>query len=537
MAANVLADAGWEVTVCEASDTPGGAVSSDFLAPGFVTDRFSAFYPLAAASPVIESLGLEDFGLAWRHAPSVLAHPFSDGSCAVLERDPEITADSLDALGSRSGELWRSWYSLWGEVGEELLDALMSPFPPLRAGARLLRAARRPGWAQSVRFALASVDSENTEDHPAPATSLLAGCALHSDVALDDVGSAGIGWLLAMLGHARGWPVPKGGAQSLTDALVSRLARRGGTVLCSTEVTEVVLRFGRAAAVRTSGGETISARRAILADVSPMSLYLGLLANQELPESVWESCRSFRPDFPVFKVDWALRDKIPWRSPRVADAGTVHLGGSYSEMLQDRGRLGAGIVSAEPFLIVGQMTTADPTRSPPGTESAWAYGHLPHSVLGDAAGAGIVGNWDRGELELLADRAQARLESFAPAFGSAVLARRVIGPKELELANANLVKGGLGGGTMALYNQGFLRPTPSWGRPETPIEGLFLASSFAHPGPGVHGACGANAARAALAHSGRMQHLFLRQALRSWEHLSGPRKAQGPRPKRGPTPF
>lgn len=523
VAANILADAGWEVTVCEAAETAGGAVASDAFAEGFVADRFSAFYPLAAASPVIESLGLERFGLRWRHAPAVVAHPFADGRCAALWRDVGATAESLEALQAGAGEAWAGWHRIWSEVGEELLEAIMSPFPPLLAGARLARSARRVGWAHLARFALGSVESLQGQTAAAPAAALLAGSALHADVGLDAAGSAFFGWLLSMVGHSHGWPVPEGGAGRLARAMADRFTSKGGRLLCSAEVSEVVVSSGRAVGVRTAAGDRYGARRAVIAAVGVPQLYLRLLADQPLPAEIVATCRRFPTDFPLFKVDWALGGKIPWLSPEAAAAGTVHLGGELEEMIGEGAQLRRGIVAAEPFLVLGQMTTADETRSPAGTESAWAYGHLPRSVASDGGGDGVKGDWGASDLELLADRAQRRIESFAPGFSSLVLARRVVGPKELAAADANLLYGTLGGGTMALHNQALLRPFAGTGRPETPIGGLFLASSYAHPGPGVHGACGANAARAALLWQSPIRGRLAGTLARAWSRLSGDR--------------
>jgi phytoene dehydrogenase-like protein len=207
----------------------------------------------------------------------------------------------------------------------------------------------------------------------------------------------------------------------------------------------------------------------------------------------------FRLDPSTIKVDWALSEPVPWASGPPHDPGTVHVADSAAEMTESFAQIHAGVVPARPFLLVGQMTTADPTRSPRGTESAWAYTHVPQGSSVDAGEKGISGAWDHDELERMADRMQARLEDLAPGFSSRVLARRVLGPRELEARNANLVGGAINGGTAQLHQQLMFRPIPGAGRAETPVRGLYLASSSAHPGGGVHGAAGSNAARAAIA--------------------------------------
>ena len=192
---------------------------------------------------------------------------------------------------------------------------------------------------------------------------------------------------------------------------------------------------------------------------------------------------------------------MPWSTPPPYAPGTVHVADDVADMTESLGQVAAGVVPARPFLLTGQMTTADPTRSPAGTESFWAYTHVPQQARGDAGEEGLAGTWDRDECERFADRVQARLERLAPGFGSRVLKRRVLGPHELEARNANLVGGAINGGTAQLQQQLVLRPVPGLGRAETGVAGLFLGSASAHPGGGVHGAAGMNAARAALAHA------------------------------------
>lgn len=258
------------------------------------------------------------------------------------------------------------------------------------------------------------------------------------------------------------------------------------------------MRSGRAVGVRTADGDAVPARRAVLADVSVPSLYGQLLNRDELPDRVWDDLRRFQWDFATFKVDWALDGAVPWSSPAAAQAGTVHLAEGVDELTQFAAQIAMGQVPERPFLLFGQMTTADGSRSPSGTQSAWAYTHLPHRVRGDAGGAGITGTWTRADQELMADRVEAQVERYAPGFRSLVAARRVLAPPQLEAYDANLHGGAINGGTAAVHQQLVFRPLPGTGRPETPIAGLFLASAGAHPGGGVHGAPGANAARAAL---------------------------------------
>ncbi|MGH3492089.1 MAG: phytoene desaturase family protein, partial [Sciscionella sp.] len=219
-----------------------------------------------------------------------------------------------------------------------------------------------------------------------------------------------------------------------------------------------------------------------------------------LPARTRRAMRDFQLDPATIKVDWALGGPIPWASPPPRPPGTFHVAASVAEMTEAVRQVASGIIPANPFLLAGQMTTTDPTRSPMGTESCWAYTHVPQRALGDAGEDRLTGTWDRDECERYADRMQARIERLAPGFTSRILARRVLGPRELESRDANLIGGAINGGSAQLHQQLVFRPVPGLGRAETPVSGLFLGSASAHPGGGVHGAPGMNAARAALAH-------------------------------------
>ncbi|MFE0183747.1 phytoene desaturase family protein [Streptomyces olivaceus] len=500
VAANLLADAGWSVTVLEEQPEPGGAVRHDSeVAPGFVNDLFSSFYPLAAASPVLRGLDLEDHGLRWSHAPHVLAHPLSDGTCAVLDRDVAATAASLETFAPGDGAAWERLHEVWDRYRADIVDALFTPFPPVRAGARLALRLRGGGGLRLARTLVLPVRRMGEEEfHGEGGRLLLAGNALHADLAPEAAGSGGFGWLMSMLGQTYGFPVPVGGAGALTEALVRRLRARGGVVSCGRRVERVLVRERRAAGVRTADGETVTARRAVLADVSVPALYGGLVAPADLPDQVLTDVRRFQWDFATFKVDWALDGPVPWRCEPAAGAGTVHLADGLDELTRFAAQIAMRQVPDRPFSLFGQMTTSDPSRSPRGTESAWAYTHVPHHIRADAGEEGITGSWDSRERELMADRVERHVERFAPGFRALVRARRVLAPPTLQAMDANLEGGAINGGTTAMHQQLVFRPVPGTGRPETPVAGLFLASSGAHPGGGVHGAPGANAARAAL---------------------------------------
>jgi phytoene dehydrogenase-like protein len=490
VAANLLADAGWDVVVLETAPTPGGAVRTGTLTvPGFRNDLCSAFYPLAGGPAPLARLHLEEYGLRWRHAPAVVAHLAPDLPPAVLYRDVAATAESVRRHAAGDGERWRAMAQAWQQVSAHVLRMLFTPFPPVRPTASLLG---RTGVAGALRlgrrFVLSAAQLGVEEFAGEGARLLLAGCALHTDLGPADAASGGYGWLLTMLGQQYGFPVPEGGAQRLTDALVARLGSRGGEVICGARANRIVVGRGRALGVGTGDGRWWRARRAVLADVSARALYLDMLPADLLPGLLREDLGRMRLDSATVKVDWALSRPVPWRDPEAVGAGTVHLGVDMAGLARYSSSLSTGAIPDELFMICGQMTTCDPSRSPAGTESLWTYTHLPQRD-----------SWPRPLIDEIADRMQAELERYAPGFGATVLARQVAGPDDLERENPNLVGGGLGGGTSSVYQQLFLRPVPGLGRADTPIDRLFLASAAAHPGGGVHGGPGANAARAALA--------------------------------------
>ncbi|WP_435588471.1 phytoene desaturase family protein [Micromonospora chalcea] len=490
VAANLLVDAGWDVTVLEATEAPGGAVRSAYVtAPGYLSDLYSSFYPLGYASPVLDGLSLERHGLSWTHAPDVLAHLLPDGRAAVVNRDLDTTAASLEAFAPGDGERWRHAYADWRQVAEPMLQTITTPFPPVRGGLGLLRQLRVGGALRLARRLLLPVRKLGAELFEGEGgTVLLAGCALHTDLSPEDAGSSVYGWLLAMLGQQVGWPVPVGGAQRITDALVARLVERGGRIEYGARVERVLTARGRAMGVRTAGGTAWRARRAVLADVPAPALFLDLVGAAALPPRMVEDLAHFKWDGSTLKVDWALSAPVPWKNRELAGAGTVHLGADLDGLTTYAAELARGELPRDPFLLVGQMSVADPSHSPPGTESLWSYTHLPFRR-----------DWRAEDVAGHVERMEEVLEEAAPGFRASVVGRHVAAPADLEAAEPSLVGGALGGGTAAAYQQLFLRPIPGLGRADTPVDRLYLASASAHPGGGVHGAPGANAARAALA--------------------------------------
>lgn len=493
VAAALLADAGWDVVVLEAQDTPGGAVKSAEVTPGYVTDLYSAFYPLSVASPALLDLNLTDHGLRWSHAPAVVGHARSatDTDAPVIYRDIDATAALLEANHPGDGQRWCDLFEQYQRIKEPLLRALFAPFPPVRGALGMLR---ELGTAEALRLVhLLLLPAGLMAQHlfaGDAARLLLLGNAMHADVPIDAPASGVMGYLLIMLAQDGGFPVPVGGAGELAAALVRRAESSGARVECGRPVESIEVRNGRAVAVRTADGRTVRCRRAVVADTSAPQLYQRLLPAETLPPAFADGLDRFVWDTPVLKIDYALREPIPWRSRSLSGAGTVHLGADHDGLIRWMADLNTRTLPEHPFMLFGQMTTADPTRSPAGTESAWAYTHLPRGLADDASA------------DIVAERVDEVIEQHAPGFAERIVGKLVQRPSDLEANDANLHTGAVNGGTSQLFQQLIFRPAPGLGRAETHIENVFLGSAGATPGGGVHGVCGRNAARAALASDG-----------------------------------
>ncbi|HET6550384.1 MAG TPA: NAD(P)/FAD-dependent oxidoreductase [Solirubrobacter sp.] len=467
-----LAEAGRSVLVLEAADAPGGAVRTQELTlPGFLHDTFSSVYPAGAASPVFARMPLD---VEWVHPEACYAHPLPHGTAVALYRGIEETAASLGADGPAWAAFARPFLAHFSAVRETMLAG----FPPLRGPLHLLA---RAGPLRTLEFARMLPGSATGLGRRlferAESRAWLYGAAMHGDTPPDGAGSAVAAFYLNLLGHAVGWPSPRGGAERLTDALVSYLRSLGGEIRCGARVERVLSSGGRVTGVSTAD----EAFRApiVIADVMPSALR----ALADLPAWYRSALRTFVTGAATVKVDWALDGPIPWASPEARGAGTVHVAGTEDEFLRsvDQARRGP---ADHPFLLLGQQTVADPTRAPAGKHTAWAYTHGPQGAP-----------WTDGIVE----RIEAQIERFAPGFGARVLARHVLGPAELEARNPNLVGGDVGGGSYRL-RQVVFRPLPKWSPYSTPLRGLYLGSAATFPGGAVHGVPGDAAARAALRH-------------------------------------
>ena len=449
-AAIVLAQAGLQVEVLEAESTAGGgARTMELTVPGFLHDFGSAVHPLGIGSPFFSSLPLQDYGLEWIHSPAPLAHPLDDGSAVVLERKLEDAQVSLGVDGKRWRRLMQPFVEQWQELAPEVLRAQPAiprhPWLMARFGMTAL-----PGAETIAR----RFQSERTR-------ALFAGLAAHSFLALDEPLSAAFGMLMAVPAHAVGWPIPRGGAQAITNALCGLLQSLGGSVRTSSRVDSL---------------DALADSDVILCDVTPRQLLA--IAGNRLADYYKRRLQRYRYGPGVFKVDYALSALIPWRAPECLRAATVHLGGTFAEIAASEKAVRTGRTSQRPFVLLVQPSLFDSSRAPAGKHTAWAYCHVPNG-----SGENMLG------------RIEDQVERFAPGFRETVLARRIFSPVELESMNANLVGGDINGGVLDLRH--FLA-RPTWQHYSTSAKDIFLCSSSTPPGGGVHGMCGYHAARTAL---------------------------------------
>ncbi|MFZ0761416.1 MAG: NAD(P)/FAD-dependent oxidoreductase [Candidatus Sulfotelmatobacter sp.] len=450
-AAITLAQAGLQVEVFEAEPQPGGAARTlELTLPGFVHDFGSAVHPLAAGSPFFLLLALPSHGLEWIHSPAALAHPFDDGTAVTLERDLDHTAFGL----GQDGKAWRSLMRPFAEHWAELALEVLRPLPSLPRHPWLLAKFGLRAFPSARTLVRSLFRNERTQ-------AVFAGLAAHSLLGLDEPLSTAPGLLLGAALHSVGWPIARGGSQSITQALCSCLADFGVTVTTSTRVENLA---------------SLPSYDLTLCDVSPRQLLR--LAGDRLSKSYRRRLANYRYGPGVFKVDYALRQPIPWKAPECTRAATVHLGGSFEEIAASEEATRYGRHAELPFVLLSQPSLFDSARAPQGRHTAWAYCHVPNGSTFD-----------------MLNRLERQIERFAPGFRDCILARRVFSPLALEEMDSNLVGGDIGGGAMDL-RQFLFRPT--WRQYATSARDLYLCSSSTPPGAGVHGMCGHYAARLAL---------------------------------------
>ena len=451
-AAIAIAQTGHSVLVVEGRDTVGGgARSAELTLPGFLHDVCSAIHPLAVGSPFFPTLPLSEHGLEWVHSPSPLAHPLDDGTAVTMEDSVDETAEGLGPDASSYRKLFGPLVRNWDKLSSDVIGPLRFPRHPLvtaRFGLLGLRSA--------VSVAQSHFEGER-------ARALFAGIAAHSVLPLERPVSAAVGLVLGASGHAVGWPMPRGGAQRIADALASHLTSLGGRIETGVTVDRL---------------EDVPDANVTLLDVTPRQVVS--IAGDSLPDRFRRKLEAYRYGPAAFKVDWALDGPVPWTAPECARAGTVHLGGTMAEVAQSEREVWNGRHPEQPFVLLAQPSIFDSSRAPEGKHTAWAYCHVPNGSDFD-----------------MTDRIEDQIERFAPGFRERILARSVRPPAALEEYNPNLVGGDIGGGVQDL-GQLFSRPVSMFDPYSIPSTEIFICSSSTPPGGGVHGMCGYFAAQAAL---------------------------------------
>jgi phytoene dehydrogenase-like protein len=452
--AATLASRGVAVTVIEAEETIGGGTrSSELTVPGLLHDECSATHPMAVASPAVVSPGLEleRHGLEWAWPEVDLAHPLDGGEGAVMLRSIDATAEGLGAAGAR----WRRIFGAPSEGYDELTEDIYHP---------LIHFPRHP--LRLVRFGLPTLAPATTLGRALgtpEAAALFGGVAAHSYAPLDRPLGSAIGMALVCAGHAYGWPAAKGGSVALANAWAAVIRENGGRIETGRRVRSL---------------DELPAADAVVLDLSPRGVLE--LAGDRLPPRSARAYRRYKHGPGAFKLDLAVEGGVPWTQETARRAGTVHVIGSFEELVEAEGMINRGRMPERPFVLVGQQYLADPGRSRGNLHPVWAYAHVPSGYTGDAT-------------QTILDQ----IERFAPGLRERIVARISRNPAEVEAANANFIGGDILNGANTPL-QTLLRPrvapVPYW----TGIPGVFICSAATPPGAGAHGICGFNAAEAAL---------------------------------------
>ena len=451
-AAIAMAQAGLSVVVYESRATIGGGVrTAELTLPGFRHDICSSIYPMAIGSPFMRTLSLAEHGLEWIHPQVPLAHPLDLEPAILLERAIDTTASHLDEDAPRYTRMMTPFVTRWEDLASDAMAPLGVPAHPwlmARFGLQAFRSA--------TALAQSAFDG-------ARARALFAGLAAHSVLPLDVMPSSAIGLMLGYAAHAVGWPMPRGGAQQLSDALASLLRALGGVIRTDSRITAI---------------DDVETEGPILFDTSPH--HMATIAASALPEGYCRRLRTYRYGPGVFKVDWALDAPVPWRDAACAQAGTVHLGGTWEAIAASERTVWEGRYADQPYVLFAQHSLFDATRAPAGKHTAWAYCHVPNGSTRDMTAV-----------------VEEQVERYAPGFRDCILARHTMHAMDYEAYNDNYIGGDINGGAPIL-SQLFTRPLVRLNPYTTPNRRLYLCSAATPPGGGVHGMCGVYAANAAL---------------------------------------
>lgn len=437
------------VIVLEAKETIGGGCrSAELTLPGFVHDVCSTAHPLGAFSPVFRPLELHRYGLSWVNPEIPLAHPFEDGSAVFLHRSLDITADAL----GQDGRAYKGLLQPLVERHEKLLSAILRPVPSPVNPFLMAR------FASSALFSAKGLGERKFSSHRT--RTLFAGLAAHSMIPLHQPATAAFGIILATLAHGVGWPFVKGGSQNLSDALARCFLEGGGEIITGRPIHAL---------------EDMPRATYYFFDVTPRQLLH--IRGLGLSELYRQRLAGFRYGPGVYKMDWALKEPIPWSAGICRKAGTIHLGNSYEEIAASVRCVNKGRVSSAPYVILAQQSLFDPSRSPEGRHTVWGYCHVPHGSDAD-----------------MADIIESKIERYAPGFREVILARNTMSATAMETYNPNYVGGDINGGKQDIF-QLYTRPVASLNPYRTSQRNMFICSSSTPPGGGVHGLCGYYAAR------------------------------------------
>lgn len=450
-AAIALQQAGQRVLLIEGKPTVGGGLrTAELTLPGFHHDICSAIHPLAVGSPFFSKLPLDQFGLEYIYPPLAAAHPFDDGTAAILSPSLEQTAASLGKDEQAYIDLIRPVVNSWPSIAADILGPFGWPHHPWKLAAFGMKALA-PAMAVAKRF--------QTRD----ARGLWAGMAAHSMMPLTNAATAAIALVLMATGHQKGWPIPKGGSQSIADALAAYFQQLGGTI----ETNRFIYSL-----------DQLPSWKALLLDITPRQLMQ--IAGYRFSSLYKWQLNRFRYGMGVFKIDWALDGPIPFRAAACREAGTVHIGNTIEEIALSEQQAMQGIHSEKPFVLLAQQSLFDATRAPEGKHTVWAYCHVPHGSRRD-----------------LTEIVEKQVERFAPGFRDRILARHVMNSEDMERYNPNYIGGDINGGILDL-GQLFTRPALRLSPYRTSAKGIYICSSSTPPGGGVHGMCGFHAAQRAL---------------------------------------
>ena len=450
-AAITLQQQGLSVLVLEGKNTIGGGLrSAELTLPGFVHDVCSAIHPLAAGSPFFQTLPLGKHGLEYICPPLPAAHPFDNGTAAVLCNSLDQTADMLGQDKDAYLDLIKPVVKDWPSMAKDVLGPLSFPSHPMvmaQFGINALQSAAQIAKKFSTR----------------EAKGLWAGMAAHSIQPLTHPVTAAIGLVLMANAHMKSWPIPRGGSQSIANALASYFTSLGGKIETGFYVKSL---------------DQLPSSKAVLFDITPKQL-LEIAGHKFSSLYRWQLNR-YRYGSGVFKMDWVLDGPVPFITPSCRLAGTVHIGNTFEEIEESEQATWDGKHPEKPFVLMAQQSLFDDSRAPSGKHTVWAYCHVPHGSTVD-----------------MSDRIEKQIERLAPGFRDRIIARHSFNTVQMEEHNPNYIGGDINGGMIDL-GQLFTRPALRFSPYRTSAKGIYICSSSTPPGGGVHGMCGYHAAKRTL---------------------------------------